>query len=843
MKSLSIVVLCCLAWPVGATAADLSSLEVFQKGAPRAFFFRQTEGSAATGSLPFEQWEARFLPLNGVMGKAQDEEVPGRSASAAYFTRFKQAHPEKAVFLHYNGNARDPRDGAKFFAGHWLYFNGCGITDDMPAAEGESTIHVEDPSLFAVNMGRYKNKNEDIGMCVLGADGKPDWNQAEQLELLAVDEANKTLRVKRGAFGTKPLAFQKGKAYLAAHMTEGPWGAKSNLLWFYNYSTTCPKDPRGRTCADVLVEDLNSLFQPGGALEAFDGLEFDVMGFTKKGRGGARGADADVDGKSDGGYVGGLNAYGIGVYRFHEQLRKALGDNRIIMADGAGPNHQRSFGVLNGIESEGWPTLSDEQIIDWSGGLNRHFYWRDHAREPKLNYINHKFREGDKTYQAPMNINRLVLAVAQMTDAAITFSSQPPKPEISGIWDELRMGEENRTNWLGKALGEPIRLGVQTPDLLSGAGQRMTAEFVSRWASEDATISAGADGKSLVIAAKPEVQAGMTVAFRGLKAGEGDLLVYAEIAAETMKGYPEAIPRLVWLGCEGAGQLIRQKELQTGMILRGKSEQPLDPDTGATVKYVGATQLGDETHEAYQIHPPYRNRAAGAVYWEETAVVPEAPCALEFCAGLREAPGKSDGVVFSIEVIDGGKKEEVFNEWHKEFVWKQHKADLGKWAGKTVTLRFSADCGPNDNATADHGFWGDVYITTGAPQFHRSPLSAGRVMAFAGKPPFPMEGYFRDAGPATIDLTLQIEGTEPVTISNLTIHSAADAMAREFEHGVVLVNPSLKEYSFALAKLFPNAKLRRFQGTAGQDPQTNNGQPVGAAVTLGERDGLFLAKE
>ena len=48
-------------------------------------------------------------------------------------------------------------------------------------------------------------------------------------------------------------------------------------------------------------------------------------------------------------------------------------------------------GVLNGIESEGFPNLSDWEMHDWSGGLNRHAFWDANARAPALNYINHKF--------------------------------------------------------------------------------------------------------------------------------------------------------------------------------------------------------------------------------------------------------------------------------------------------------------------------------------------------------------------------------------------------------------------------------------------------------------------
>ncbi len=65
-------------------------------------------------------------------------------------------------------------------------------------------------------------------------------------------------------------------------------------------------------------------------------------------------------------------------------------------------------------------------------------------------------------------------------------------------------------------------------------------------------------------------------------------------------------------------------------------------------------------------------------------------------------------------------------------------------------------------------------------------------------------------------------------------------MAREFEHGAVLINPSRRDYTFDLGRLFPGQTFCRIKGT--QTPGFNNGQPAGTHVTLNERDAIFLAK-
>jgi hypothetical protein len=94
-----------------------------------------------------------------------------------------------------------------------------------------------------------------------------------------------------------------------------------------------------------------------------------------------------------------------------------------------------------------------------------------------------------------------------------------------------------------------------------------------------------------------------------------------------------------------------------------------------------------------------------------------------------------------------------------------------------------------------------------------------------------------------LELAFEFEGGEPITIEELSVHAASGAVAREFEHGVVLVNPSLGRQVVDLVRLFPGRSLRRLRATANQDTTVNNGQPVGATVTLGSRDGLFLANE
>jgi len=412
----------------------------------------------------------------GIEGKVLDEEVPGRKArNIDFFTHFKKDHPDQMVMLHYNGRSHDPNsDTQSFFAGHWAYHNGAIILTDLPAQAGEMDIRVNDASLFRVNIGRYQNTNEDIGLCELDPQGKPNWMNSEQVQLISINIPEKTIRVRRGAYGTAPRAFKVNNGYAAAHVSEGPWGKKSNLLWSYNFASSCPRDGKGHNCSDVLVAYLANLFASGGELENFDGLEFDVLMDTIGGNPLAkRSPDLNADGKPDAGIINGVNEYAIGVIEFCRNLTDQM-SGKLVLADGWEQDNQRAFETLNGIESEGWPQLRDPQVNDWSGGLNRQLFWLANSRSPKLTYINHKFQTDDNDFNPsapiPYSIHRLVFAGAVFTDSAICSSLLPPKEpgELTSIWDEWWQGTDKKTGWLGKPLAPVVHIAEKMKNIFEG---------------------------------------------------------------------------------------------------------------------------------------------------------------------------------------------------------------------------------------------------------------------------------------------------------------------------------------------------------------------------------------
>ncbi len=829
-------------------AADLESLQVLSGGYPHAYFFRSSEGLAAGGRISYERWDACFSRLMGIEGKVLDEEVPGRSLrNVQFFTRFKREHPDQLVLLHYNGNARDPRYRTeKYFAGHWLYYNGARIVGDVPAEEGETEIAVNDPALFRLATGRYRKANEDVGLCMLDADGKPDWQRCEQVQLLDVDAAGKTIRVRRGCFGTKPLAFPAGRSYAAAHMTEGPWGGRSHLMWYYNHSTKCPRDQQGRTCDDVVCDELAAWFSETGELAAFDGLEFDVLHHQAGGRSPVRGADCDADGRPDFGVFDGVNVYGVGVVEFCRKLREKLGPQRIIQADGTTVRSQRAFRILNGIESEGWPWLGDPEVRDWSGGLNRHLYWRENAHPPVFNYINHKFsaagpRPGQRIQpDVPPGTHRLVLAVATFTDSAVCYSFVPDAEpgELLGIWDELRKGTERQLGWLGRPLGPAVRLARRRPNVLAC---RTPAELLPRLSG--AGLKFELDGDRVKVSAEGSASGELRFRVRGVPCDGPDLFVTTTASGSPMCGYPPEAARLMWVGiAPDAGMLTLPDLPPSGMCLRGGKETELVPETGASLRFNAKRRLGGQTLDAYMAHPPYRGKT-GYTFWYRDVRVPRGG-RLELSTGMGEkSPGRSDGVTFHVlaaEIRSGrpGTFVELFKHVQVAAEWMPHDVSLADWAGKQVRLKFVADCGPADNSTTDHAYWGGVALL--GPEGRRGATDAVRFMSWLGDGDFESGFYFSNVRSDVVDLEWLVEGTEPIWITSVNAYHHIDAIYREFEHGLVLANPSPRPYTFDLDVLLPGRKYRRLRGSARQDPKVNDGTPVAGKLTLRPREGLFL---
>lgn len=446
----------------------LKSLNLLKEEYPKAFFFRTPERPYICGS--YEEWSKEMLRLDGVFMKAQSEELCRERALilAYYGNRFALENPSKMVVLHYNGRGRDIYfDGEEYFAGHWIYAPGTVPTEDFD--EKSEWINVENSDCFQMGYGlQQANKNDDVVIVPIDANGNKCWEEAEQTTIIAKRKG--MIKLARGRYGTKARPFKKGRTYIAPHISEGPWGGNNNnLLWYYNYSTACPRDKYGRTASDVLSEELAKKFSEDGYLHSFHGIEFDIAPFDVTRPVQKRMLDVNNDGLGDGGIIDGINVYGAGVHQFYLKLREKLGSKRLIMADGVVSDCQRATFVLNGAEAEGlsYPH-KDYYFNELSRSINVLSYWTRHFQEPGFSYITQKEQGAPQNYDKYGRM-RVVTAMAICLGIGInSFATYPKTSEYEiSIPDEFLGGTLQQRAWLGKPLGKMQHLYLEG-NLLEG---------------------------------------------------------------------------------------------------------------------------------------------------------------------------------------------------------------------------------------------------------------------------------------------------------------------------------------------------------------------------------------
>lgn len=113
------------------------------------------------------------------------------------------------------------------------------------------------------------------------------------------------------------------------------------------------------------------------------------------------------------------------------------------------------------------------------------------------------------------------------------------------------------------------------------------------------------------------------------------------------------------------------------------------------------------------------------------------------------------------------------------------------------------------------------------------------MWGLAGPSYFTSSFCYRNVGGRELEISIEVEGQGDFSIKNIQILDQSSALVREFEHGIVLVNPSLSEYKFDLSK-FSSSQFRRINGKG----YPNDGTKINAenSITLGACEGLFLVK-
>ena len=166
-----------------------------------------------------------------------------------------------------------------------------------------------------------------------------------------------------------------------------------------------------------------------------------------------------------------------------------------------------------------------------------------------------------------------------------------------------------------------------------------------------------------------------------------------------------------------------------GVAFRGKPEQPLRADTGASF-YAARRKVGGVEKAGFFCHPPYKGGVGYAVGEFEVAL-PDEACAFETLVGFADGSSTADGCAFSVQVRVGDKTATVAKLEHATLEqWKALRCDLSKFRGQKVALRLVTDVGPRDNSSSDWALWG-------AP---RVVLAGDRLLpeVFTEKPTLPV---------------------------------------------------------------------------------------------------------
>jgi hypothetical protein len=541
--------------PVEGTAGKLL---ITEGDYPRVLYFRQSERTKSYES--YEQWEDHYDDLMGLIGQALPYQLsdadPGTlDLTPGYFTRFKERHPDHLVLLHFIGNDHDRRHAHVFHPSHWLYFEPAKIVADVPAEPGQTDIQVSDASLFSLDNGFMGADHEpdDVGLCMMDATGKPDWDRSEQVALVAIDTENNVITVERGLYGATPRAFPAGQAYAAAHVPGGPM--RNHIDWQYNYATCCPVDARGRNCADRVIELLLDELGPDGPLYNLDGVTLDVLWNLpdmRPNRGVKRLPDFDADGVGDD--LSKDSRFSVGVVEFLADLKAALGPDRFVCADGYRLTNQRAFGVINGVETEGWPRRNDHFVDNWSYGTNNLLFWHENTRRPKLSYMNHAYGWVDYS-EIGAHHARLVMAASTLTNAIYVLSkagppgtpstvlqfTPDPEDDFADIWDELVMGKERKLGWLGKPLGPAVRMATLQQDELGGDGAPPNRNLLKKLTGTDVVFTL--DGGAVKV--EPRTSDMIRFELRDVPCQGSDLTVLMTARCDPKQGYPPAYARLM----------------------------------------------------------------------------------------------------------------------------------------------------------------------------------------------------------------------------------------------------------------------------------------------------------
>lgn len=470
-----------------------------RSGEPKLFSGKHPHLIAFRGEMigpthrSYQTWSEDLRGHSAVIRKFWDEEIDYKPETVEWARRYMKEHPEVSFLWHLNAETRVAHDKPevleKYFPGHWALH--AGVTIDRAVPGDQTAFRVSNPKIFK-EVGFVDRKSgtespQDLVIVGRDADGGLDWSRCEYATIATVDEKDGSVTVQRGRYGSKALAYGEGGIYIAP-IIGSVWAG--NRLWFYNHSTTCPRDAAGKNASDVFLGEILAKLDPEtGDLRGFDGIAFDIMYWIAR----VPGMDIDNDGVADGkGIVDGRQVWRDGMLDWLTRLRKAVGPDFLLVSDSGFDKHQRAVGLLNGMEAEGFPFHHDA-FRSFSTPINHFAYWKTYgAKEREFNFAAIKYKE-PKDLPKATQYARFATGAVTCLDLFATRYTVRDGRELVPI-DELTAGLRNEPQWLGKIAGPLWREEDFAPDLLDGEGTALTETFLSKLEVEGGRHSVEDDG-------------------------------------------------------------------------------------------------------------------------------------------------------------------------------------------------------------------------------------------------------------------------------------------------------------------------------------------------------------
>jgi autotransporter-associated beta strand protein len=560
--------------PLGA-ASPLSQLDMFNLGQPQCFDFRDDY----LGLKTYSYFTNTISQSAGHDPKMFSEEVLTSVANQPYMAQYAAEHPEKLLLCHYNFQqilVMAQPEFTNFFPGHWIYNPGSTLTAGISATD--TVLSVASTANFTTNSPPGVLTNNDvIAMIPIDAYGKRLWDQTEYVVLSS--KTGSTLTVQRGMFRTAAHSFAAGTC-LEVHPRT--YGGDTNTAFMFNWSADCPLDSRGRNCADVFVAMMANYFQSNQPLNMVHGISSDVLFWIRgspvsvANQNKSYTYDTDGDGLGDNGYdVQGYNRWALGVCDLIRRLRVALGPNRLLSADGTGPDVNEGLQwtrlpqYMTGMESEGLASDDDAYCSDWESNINRFRYWTAHTNYSQtLSYIVFKLPiTGTELLTNEVHLSRLtaattsILGIGMGVGSGWSLTNGVTSPSQRGyeLWDSLRAGVTNQLGWLGQPKAW-MRPATNAPNLFSGGA--------SNWISSNSTITQDTNENAWLVRTKGDPygpdSTNMTITCSNLVIPSGDLFFSFQMKAAPLMWFPTNVFRYVTVTVNG-----RQVNTNTADALQG----------------------------------------------------------------------------------------------------------------------------------------------------------------------------------------------------------------------------------------------------------------------------------